>query len=143
MPQSDSEAVKWCRLSAYQGNAAGQGFLADMYENGKGVSKNYAYAARWYKYAAWQGEPFAEARLADMYDKGRGVSMNKAEAYKWLSLSAAQKNEFAEQALRNLEPSLSADQIAEAQNKARSFTASPPMSNFFVHVMNGLDDTKL
>src|SRR5205823_6240780 len=56
-------AVSWYRKSADQGNAKGQYNLADMYEYGKGVTKDLAQALSWYQKSAAQGDDKAQAAL--------------------------------------------------------------------------------
>ena len=43
-----AEALKWYRMAAEQGSTAAEHGLAEMYFEGKGVTKDYAEAARWY-----------------------------------------------------------------------------------------------
>ena len=58
-----SEALRWYRKSAEQGNASGQNDLGYMYENGYGVSKDYSEAVKWYRKAARQGLEAAKNHL--------------------------------------------------------------------------------
>ncbi len=43
-----AQALKWYRLAAEQGSTSAKHGLAEMYFEGKGVTKDYAEAARWY-----------------------------------------------------------------------------------------------
>ena len=61
-----------------------------MYENGKGVSKDYETAVKWYKLAAEQGSPNAQYNLGLMYHNGKGVTQNDKTAARWYKLSARQ-----------------------------------------------------
>ena len=58
-----TEAVKWYRKSAEQGDARAQSNLGIMYETGKGVSKDIAEAVKWYQKAAKQGYRDAQENL--------------------------------------------------------------------------------
>ena len=58
-----TEAVKWYRLSAEQGDAVAQYNLALCYENGDGVSKDIVEARRCYQKAAEQGDEGAKEAL--------------------------------------------------------------------------------
>ena len=40
MPQDDTEAVKWFRKAAEQGDASAQNDLGVMYQNGRGVPQD-------------------------------------------------------------------------------------------------------
>jgi TPR repeat protein len=53
--KDETEAVKWYRKSAEQGNAFGQNNLGAMYEYGNGVNKDILKAVSWYRKAAEQG----------------------------------------------------------------------------------------
>ena len=61
--QSSTEAVKWYRLAAEQGDAAAQYNLGVCYYNGDGVAKNRDTAIRWWKKAAAQGDSTAQETL--------------------------------------------------------------------------------
>ena len=58
-----SEAVRWIRKSAEQGNAKGQLNLGWMYDNGYGVSQDYSEAVKWYRKSAEQGNENAKNNL--------------------------------------------------------------------------------
>ena len=117
------EAVKWYRKAAEQGNeaaqekvsslkkvvdlldAAGQGNpdamfkLGKCYNNGEGVTPDYAEAVKWYRKAAEQGNASAQYNLGRAYDYGKGVKKDKAEAVKWLRKAAEQGDTEAKEEL--------------------------------------------
>ncbi len=64
--QSDTEAVKWYRKAAEQGDADGQVNLGWMYREGLGVAQSGAEAVKWYRKAAEQGDADAQNRLKQM-----------------------------------------------------------------------------
>ena len=64
-----SEALKWYRLSAEQGDAIAQYNLGVMYERGDGVLKDFSEALKWYRLSAEQGYASAQYNLGVMYDK--------------------------------------------------------------------------
>jgi TPR repeat protein len=74
------EAFQSYKAAAELGDAVGMAFLADLYENGKGVGENIAEAVRWYKAAAAKNSGLALARLAACYRDGKGVPRNITEA---------------------------------------------------------------
>ena len=84
-----------------------------MYENGRGVPKDYIKAAEVYKKAAEQGALYAQHNLGIAYREGRGVQRDPVLAYAWLNLATIQENEssLAEIARIRLTPA----DLAEAQ----------------------------
>ncbi len=62
--QSYSEAVKWFRKAAEQGDAAAQRALGVCYDNGYGVEQSDSEAIKWYQKAADQGDASALEALA-------------------------------------------------------------------------------
>ena len=46
-----------------------------MYDNGQGVTQNYAKAFEWYSKAAAQEYAIAQTNLGVMYANGRGVGL--------------------------------------------------------------------
>lgn len=116
VPQDDTEAVKWFRRAADQGNADAQYGLGIMYSNGRGVPQNDVEAVKWFRLAsdkgnvlaqgrltpparlaaveqlakADQGDVTAQSQLGFMYANGKGVPQDYVEAVKWLLLAANQ-----------------------------------------------------
>ena len=82
-----SEANKWFRLAAEQGDAKAQNKVGSMYM-GRGVSQDYAEAEKWYRLAAEQGDAKAQLQLGLIYRNGLGVPHDYAEAMKWYRLVA-------------------------------------------------------
>jgi TPR repeat protein len=60
--QDYSEAVRWFRLAAEQGDPDAQYNLATMYDQGRGVPQDPAAAMKWWRLAAEQGH--LAARIA-------------------------------------------------------------------------------
>ncbi len=90
--QDYSEALKWFRLAAAQGEPRAQTNLGFMYEQGYGVKQDYEESAKWFRLSAAQGFVGAQASLGFMYERGHGVTQDYAEAVKWYRLAAAQGN---------------------------------------------------
>ena len=91
-----TEAVKWYRLSAEQGNASAQLNLGFAYDYGEGVDQDYKEAVRWYRLSAEQGKAFAQAALGFAYRNGHGVTQDYTEAVKWYRPAADQGNASAQ-----------------------------------------------
>jgi hypothetical protein len=69
-----SEAARWFRKSAEQGNADAHAYLGVMYEEGQGVPQNVAEAMKWYASAARLGNPGAQLKiLGASRDSGNGT----------------------------------------------------------------------
>ena len=65
-------ALYWTQQAVAQGNVAAQFNLANMYEAGDIVAKNFALAAKYYYAAASAGIPLAQYRLGAFYLEGLG-----------------------------------------------------------------------
>ena len=117
-----TKAVKWYRKSAKQGNPIAQYNLGWMYGNGKGVPQIHSEALKWYRKAASQGHPTAQYNLGLMYANGTGTDQDNVLAHLWSNLASASGIEAAE-AVRNLVAGkMTAEEITEAQLKAREWT---------------------
>jgi TPR repeat protein len=79
----------WLPL-AEEGNAEAQTMLGIIYEEGHGVSQDFAAAVTWYRRAADQGRSDAQFYLACMHDFGKGVPPDSVAAAKWLTKAADQ-----------------------------------------------------
>lgn len=99
VPQIYSEAVKWFRKAAEQGNANAQYNLGVCYENGDGVPQNYSEAVKWYKRAAEQGDANAQYKLGVCYEGGFSVPQNYSKAAKWYRKAAEQGHADAQDGL--------------------------------------------
>ena len=122
VPQDYAEMVRWIRLAADQGHAGGQSALGRMYQSGEHVPQDYAEAVRLYFLSADQGHAPAQGLLAGMYQRGAGISRDAVEAHMWSNLAAAQSRPDREVYVRirdRLSYRMTADQIAEAQRRAR------------------------
>ena len=64
--QDYSEAVKWYRKAAEQGNAKAQCLLGLMYTLGQGVSRDKSEAVNWFRKAARQGDTNAQEALRQL-----------------------------------------------------------------------------
>ena len=117
------------RLAADQGLARAQVNLGFMYATGEGVPQDDAEAVRWLRLAAEQGLARAQVNLGVMYATGEGVPQDYVEAHMWYDLAAAQSSGEDRDALVNARDSvaerMTAEQIAEAQRRAREWKPTP------------------
>jgi TPR repeat protein len=88
LKQDYSEALKWYRRAAEQGDKEATYQVGGLYCSGEGVPKDCAEGLRWYLNAAERGAISASCTLAQLYEFGApGVKQDYAEAYFWYSLS--------------------------------------------------------
>jgi uncharacterized protein len=83
-----SNALKWYRLAAAQGQKEAQYNLGRFYDNGYGVEESPDVALKWYRLAAEQGFPKAQFCVGLYYEKGVVVIKNYDEAAKWYRKAA-------------------------------------------------------
>ena len=85
VPQDDTEAVKWLRKAAEQGDADAQFGLGLMYAGGRGVPKDDVQAYAWYNIASAQGNASAATirdRVAEwMTDEARNRAQRLSHEY--------------------------------------------------------------
>jgi hypothetical protein len=83
-PKDPSEAAKWYRKSAEQGDADSQSMLGLLYGTGNGVPKDLTQAVQWFQKAAAQGDPRGCAGLGRAYEKGLGgMPQDRDKAIEW------------------------------------------------------------
>jgi TPR repeat protein len=129
------EELKSLLQKAEQGDAQAQYNLGRMYEEGSGVSQDYAQAMAWWRKAADQGNPSAQCELGVTYWNGNWVPEDQVEALKWVSLAADQASVSAARGglavpgsaawLRDvISQDMTPAQIAEAQTRASEWMAA-------------------
>ncbi|MDB4127545.1 sel1 repeat family protein, partial [bacterium] len=95
VPKDYTEAVKWSRKAAEQGNAMAQYNLGLMYAKGDGVLKDYATAYMWVNLAAATGsEKSAKGRdlLAERMTKEQ-IAEGQKLSREWLERKAKENGE--------------------------------------------------
>ena len=90
------EDYRLAAIAAEQGDAQAQANLGQMYETGRGVTKDHKEAVKWYRLAAEQRNVDGQSRLGAMYENGHGVAKDYAEALRLYKLSADQGNATAQ-----------------------------------------------
>lgn len=96
------QALSWLQLCAAQNERDAQFLLGYLYENGKGLSRDFTKAAENYRNAAMQGYAPAENNLAALYQHGHGVPRDFSLAFHWYSLAAQHGSPMAQQNLGTL-----------------------------------------
>ncbi len=79
--------AKYLWAATSKGNNEAPVQLADMYANGRGVSKDCEQATVLLRSSAKRGNPRARARLGMYYATGQCVQQDRALAWNWLSLA--------------------------------------------------------
>ena len=145
--QTDAGAVLWYRRAVDKGHAGAQFHLGNMYQDGRGIPQDYSEAARLFGLAADQGHSVAQRDLGLMvaglsptdWEESRILFSLRArdgerternlEAHMWLNLAAAQltgeDRDLAVKGRDIVAEHMTADQLAEAQRRAREWTPTP------------------
>jgi TPR repeat protein len=118
--QNYSEALKWYKKAAKQGDNLSQCCIGFFYQFGYSVPVNYNEAIKWYKMAADHGYSFGLLLLGNMYQYGHGVSLSfiEADVYYRLSLSFAKDNDDKNRAFEyivDIENNMRPEQILQAK----------------------------
>ena len=79
VPQNNTEAVRWFRMAAEQGNVAAQFNLGVMYETGSGVPKDYVQAYAWFNIVAAQGNEMTKENLEFITKEMTTADITKAQ----------------------------------------------------------------
>ena len=121
MAQDDEQAVQWLKAAATQGYAPAQLVMGKLSMAGAGVPRSDADAAAWWQKAAQHGLAEAQSALGNLY-----LKRDPVEAYSWYALAAASGDKQAVAALNSLAPRLTAQQLVEAQQRARAVAKPQP-----------------
>jgi hypothetical protein len=113
-----SEAVKWYRLAADQGNADAQFNLGKMYSKGRGVPLDKSEGVKWYRLAADQGNAEAQYSLGAVYDGGEGEPQNFIIAHMWYNLAFTNGVGFAANSRDELAAKMAPEDVSKAQEMA-------------------------
>lgn len=94
--EEDEEAVRWLRMAAEQGSAAGELGLGIMYLKGEGVEQDSEKAMYWFRSAAEQNYVPAVEYLARVYRMGDvGLVVDIEQAQFWEARANTLKNSTA------------------------------------------------
>lgn len=121
--QDYRQAAKWFRLSAERGNWYAQFSLGQLYREGRGVPQDYREALRWYRSSSENGYADAQNNLGVMYVEGQGVTQDYVHAHMWFNIAHSNGLEAAKKNRDNVARSMTAAQIASAQELAKQCVA--------------------
>lgn len=85
---------------------------------------DYLPAIQIFRPLARAGNAKAQSILGSMYHRGQGVTRSPARVFMWLKLAARGKDPKAKAELRELEASLTADEVSHARQMMQSCEAS-------------------
>jgi len=128
---SMSEALEVLDELSVAQYAPAEAQLGLMYANGLGVERNQPIAAIWFYRAARQGLPSAQLALGAILAEGRGVPSDIEDAYMWIKLAQTRSegriSERAAEMAGIVKKSLSAEEVAAAEGRVRSWKPSRPL----------------
>jgi hypothetical protein len=129
--QDYAKSAKLYKDAAEIGNAEAQYKIGEFFQFGKGVEKNECTAANYYKKSAKQGNFPSQVRLGTMYVLGKGVQVNYVFAYMWFNIALGPEVDsskadsrflnMAKKLFKQMDDSLTKDQIAEAKKLSRDW----------------------
>lgn len=125
--QSLAEAVRWLRRAAEQDHERAQLDLGMAYLRGDGVERDPGMGLHWIHQSARQGQPEAQFLLGKAFDRGETVARDYIESYKWFYLASKKGFGPAAEYLEELAITLADTQIAEAEQRARTFMKEQPV----------------
>jgi len=85
------QAVELFTKQAEEGKPQAMLNMANFYENGVGVPRNFSTSLEWYLKAGEAGQPEGYQQAGISYEMGRGVTADRAAAVKYLELAAEKK----------------------------------------------------
>jgi len=102
IPKNHPLCFKWSLAAAKQGDADGQRYTAECYEEGWGVEPNDESAFEWYTKAAEQENRYAQFCVGRYYEDGKGRDIDLIQALFWYRKAAAQGVQQAANAVERL-----------------------------------------
>lgn len=115
--QDDTEAAKWWRKAAEQGQAWAQHALGVMHAFGRGVSQDHDEAVMWWHKAAEQGHAGAQHNLGVAYDGAQ----DNVQAYAWFDVAATQGHTKSAELKDRVAERLTSEERARAQKMAGAY----------------------
>ena len=100
--------------------------LGCLHTFGQGVPEDHDLALCLFRLAAEQGDADAQNNLGGMYAEGLGVAADEIEAYMWFELAAGAGHETAIRNRAYFAEAMSAEEIAAAETRARSWRRAHP-----------------
>jgi TPR repeat protein len=118
------QELKFLTNDAENGIAEAQLKLGMLYAHGQGVPQDDGRASKWLRLAGEQGKFKAQYILGMMLADGQGITKDYVLAHMWYNLSGLQGNLGATSQIKELEKSMSTEQIEQAQKMVREWQPS-------------------
>ncbi|MBS1186518.1 MAG: Sel1 domain protein repeat-containing protein [Burkholderiaceae bacterium] len=118
---SSTDLEKEYTIKAQKGDAEAQHQLSMLYLTANGVDHSDKKGTFWARKAANQGHPEAQNNVGEMYASGVTVKKNLVEADKWLTLSSNQGFGPATRRMKDLEETMTPQQVAQAKELAKDW----------------------
>jgi TPR repeat protein len=99
---ADFGQFKLDMLLAQRGDSGAQFYVANAYEEGRGVAKDLTKAFEWYNKAAANKHNGAQFKVGECYANGWGVLKNPAKASIWYKKAAANGSSLAKKRLADI-----------------------------------------
>ena len=88
------EGIVWLKEAAEGDISSAQKRLAELYEAGNILEKDYCKSKYWYEIVAYRGDIFSMIKLAELYSKGKCGKCDNIKALTWLFVAdSVAKNE--------------------------------------------------
>ena len=100
--KTKQEAVALFQAGAIHGDETSMYNLGILFQNGQGVTRDYAKAREWFEKAAAKGNTDAMVNLGVLFEYGQVGPQDYAKAHEWYEKGAAEGNAVAKEALRGL-----------------------------------------
>ncbi|MGA3265468.1 MAG: tetratricopeptide repeat protein [Verrucomicrobiota bacterium] len=123
------EALDWFRKAAENGDPSSQYEVGKAYDTGVGILQDKEEALKWYRKAAYQGDKAAQLALGNLCSNNLESSQNRIESYTWYTLAAAGGSEAAAKLRDIVAPVMTAQELAEANRRARAFSVGEAPTN--------------
>ena len=108
---------------AEQGDAVAQSSVGVLYDEGKGVARDFDKAVSWYRKSADQGNQFGQFNLGTMYYLGAGTEKDLITACSYFMLATLQGNGPARRHMQLCEKHLDESQRGEYVKRANDWLA--------------------
>ncbi|WP_140985529.1 SEL1-like repeat protein [Asticcacaulis tiandongensis] len=116
LPHNPETALVYYKEAAIKGQPDALNAIGASFYSGEGLDKDPFAARKWFEQAALRGQPDAMFNLGVMLMNGEGGNVDNAMAYVWFNLAKQSGHENADAALKAMEPKLTVEDRAKAQN---------------------------
>lgn len=105
--EADKDLFERALKNAQRHNVSSMFQVAQYYEHGRGVEKDYVQAMKWYKNSFFYGKEHGAVAVGKLYEKGRGTEKDLIEALIWYKKGEAVNEPGARERAARLKEALS------------------------------------